>query len=227
MSEPQPDVRDVYQRGTFPFMGLELLVAPGALIPRPETELLGREAIALVKTAGAAPIVIDVCCGSGNLACAIAHHVPAAKVFASDLTDGCFDLSKKNVTHLGLSERVRVFQGDLLAPLSGVVEPLSVDVIVCNPPYISTGRLAADRATLLENEPREAFDGGPYGLSIHQRVIKDALALLKPKGHLLFEFGLGQEKQMTALFNRSRAYENVRFANNESGAPRVVVATKL
>ena len=80
---------------------------------------------------------------------------------------------------------------------------------------------------MLENEPREAFDGGPYGLSIHQRVIKDALALLKPKGHLLFEFGLGQEKQMTALFNRSRAYENVRFANNESGAPRVVVATKL
>lgn len=227
MSEAQPDVREVYQRGTFPFMGLELLVAPGALIPRPETELLGREAVALVKAAGAAPIVIDVCCGSGNLGCAIAHHVPTAKVFASDLTDGCFDLSKKNVQHLGLSERVRVFQGDLLAPIAAVVEPLSVDVIVCNPPYISTGRLAADRATLLDNEPREAFDGGPYGLSIHQRVIKDALALLKPKGHLLFEFGLGQEKQMTALFTRSKAYENVRFANNDSGAPRVVVATKL
>lgn len=227
MSEAQPDVREVYQRGKFPFMGLELLVAPGALIPRPETELLGREAVALVKAAGAAPIVIDVCCGSGNLGCAIAVHVPSAKVFASDLTDGCFDLSKKNVQHLGLSERVRVFQGDLLAPIAAVVEPLSVDVIVCNPPYISTGRLAADRATLLDNEPREAFDGGPYGLSIHQRVIKDALALLKPKGHLLFEFGLGQEKQMTALFTRSKAYENVRFANNDSGAPRVVVATKL
>ncbi|MBL8935357.1 MAG: peptide chain release factor N(5)-glutamine methyltransferase [Archangium sp.] len=227
MSEAQPDVREVYQRGTFPFMGLDLLVAPGALIPRPETELLGREAVALVKAAGPSPIVIDVCCGSGNLGCAIAVHVPSAKVFASDLTDGCFDLSKKNVQHLGLSERVRVFQGDLLAPIAAVVEPLSVDVIVCNPPYISTGRLAADRATLLENEPREAFDGGPYGLSIHQRVIKDALALLKPKGHLLFEFGLGQEKQMAALFTRSKAYENVRFANNDAGAPRVVVATKL
>jgi release factor glutamine methyltransferase len=226
MSETQPDVRHVYQRGTFPFMGLELLVAPGALIPRPETELLCREAIALIQ-ALKAPRVIDVCCGSGNLACAIAHHVPAASVFASDLTDGCFDLSKKNVQHLGLSERVRVFQGDLLAPLSGVVEAQSVDVIVCNPPYISSGRLAADRATLLENEPREAFDGGPYGLSIHQRVIKEALPLLKPKGHLLFEFGLGQEKQMAALFARSKTYENVRFANNESGAPRVVVATKL
>jgi len=227
MSETQPDVRDVYQRGTFPFMGLELLVDPGALIPRPETELLATEAIALVKACGAAPIVIDVCCGSGNLACAIAHHVPAAKVFASDLTDGCFALSKKNAAHLGLTQRVTVFQGDLFAPLSGAVEPGSVDVIVCNPPYISTGRLASDRATLLENEPREAFDGGPYGLSIHQRVIKDALALLTPKGHLLFEFGLGQEKQMTALFTRARAYENVRFATNASGAPRVVVATKL
>ena len=227
MSEAQPDVREVYQRGKFPFMGLDLLVAPGALIPRPETELLGREAVALVKAAGPSPVVIDVCCGSGNLGCAIAVHVPTAKVFASDLTDGCFDLSKKNVQHLGLAERVRVFQGDLLAPIAAVIEPLSVDVIVCNPPYISTGRLAADRATLLENEPREAFDGGPYGLSILQRVIKDALALLKPKGHLLFEFGLGQEKQMAALFTRSKAYENVRFANNDSGAPRVVVATKL
>ncbi|MBE2248986.1 MAG: peptide chain release factor N(5)-glutamine methyltransferase [Myxococcus sp.] len=226
MSGAQPDVRDVYQRGTFPFMGLELLVAPGALVPRPETELLAREAIALVAGAGPAPTVVDVCCGSGNLACAIAHHVPGARVFASDLTDGCFSLASKNVAHLKLGARVKVFQGDLLAPLAGAVEPLSVDVMVCNPPYISSGRLAADRATLLEHEPREAFDGGPYGLSIHQRVIKDALALLKPKGHLLFEFGLGQEKQMAALFARAKVYENVRFANDEAGAPRVAIATK-
>jgi release factor glutamine methyltransferase len=229
MSDPghdeQPDVKAVYDRGTFSFMGLTLLVSRGALIPRPETELLAREALALVKAAER-PVVVDVCCGSGNLGCAIAHHVPNARVFASDLTDGCFELASRNVVHLGLAERVSVHQGDLFAPLDEHLEASSVDVIVCNPPYISTGRLTADRAALLDHEPREAFDGGPYGLAIHQRVIKDALTLLKPRGHLLFEFGLGQERQMSALFNRSRAYEEVRFAHNQAGAPRVVVARK-
>lgn len=226
MSEEQPDVKAVYDRGTYAFMGLTLLVSRGALIPRPETELLGAEAIALVKAAGATPLVIDVCCGSGNLGCAIAHHVPTARVFASDLTDGCFQLASKNVAHLGLSERVSVHQGDLFAPVVPHVKPGTVDVIVCNPPYISTGRLSADRAALLEDEPREAFDGGPYGLAIHQRVIKDALELLTPRGFLLFEFGLGQERQMSALFNRAKAYEDVRFVENQQGAPRVVVARK-
>lgn len=226
MSEEQPDVQVVYERGTYSFMGLTLLVSKGALVPRRETELLAQEAVALVRQAGERPVVIDVCCGSGNLACAIAHHVPTSRVFASDLTDGCFELASRNVTHLGLSERVSVHQGDLFAPLAPHVAAESIDVIVCNPPYISTGRLAADSATLLDHEPREAFDGGPYGLSIHQRVIKEALALLKPRGYLLFEFGLGQERQMSALFQRAKAYEDVRFANNHEGAPRVVVARK-
>jgi release factor glutamine methyltransferase len=225
MSEAQPDVLQVYRQGTYPFMGLSLLVAQGALIPRPETELLGTEAVALAKSMSA-PRVIDVCCGSGNLACAIAHHVPTAIVFASDLTDGCFELAQRNVHHLGLSGRVRVLQGDLLAPVAAALDGSMADLIVCNPPYISSSRLSGDRKELLDHEPKEAFDGGPYGLSIHQRVIKDALALLKPKGHLLFEFGLGQERQMAALFARAKAYENVRFVSNEVGAARVVVATK-
>ncbi len=73
-------------------------------------------------------------------------------------------------------------------------------MIVCNPPYISTGRLSKDRAVLLEREPVQAFDGGPYGLSIHQRVLSDAPRVLRLDGKLLFEFGLGQDRQLALLF---------------------------
>jgi len=191
-----------------------------------ETELVGGAVVKLLEALAGAPFVIDMCCGAGNLACAIAAKVPTATVWASDLTDGCVTLSRRNVERLGLSKRVRVFQGDLFEPLRAEVPTGKVDVIVCNPPYISTGKLETDRKTLLENEPREAFDGGPYGLSIHQRVIREAVELLRPGGSLAFEFGLGQERQMKALFDRSRAYGEVRFLNNAAGAPRAVVATR-
>ena len=221
-----PDVTAAFAKGTHAFMGLTLLVEPGALIPRAETELLGGAAVEVLK-AMKNPFVIDMCCGSGNLACAIAHHVPTATVFAADLTPSCAALARKNAEHLGLNERLTVFQGDLFEPLRACLLSGGVDVIVCNPPYISTSKLQTDRASLLEHEPREAFDGGPYGLAIHQRVIKEAGTLLKPNGALLFEFGLGQERQMKALFERARVYTGIRFVNNAEGAPRAVVATRL
>jgi release factor glutamine methyltransferase len=226
MSEHQPDPLAVFARGTHRFLGLELLVQPGALIPRAETELLGGEAVKLLKQLDHPPVVIDVCCGSGNLGCAVAFHVETATVFAADLTASCAELTRKNVEHLKLGARMQVFQGDLFEPLKASLPVGGVDLILCNPPYISTGRLEADRAPLLEHEPREAFDGGPYGLAIHQRVIKEGFGLLKAGGHLLFEFGLGQERQLKALFDRSRAYRDVRFVNNADGAARVVVAVK-
>lgn len=235
-----------YLFGHARFMGVELLSEQGALVPRQETEILGRAALELlleVATRRGSVTAIDMCCGSGNLACALATLVPSARFYASDLTDGCVRLARKNVEHLGLGERVTVVQGDLFAPLSGLSElsqPTTdgqpggegglegrVDVIVCNPPYISTGRLGKDRAHLLEHEPREAFDGGPYGLSIHQRVIREAPRYLRPGGWLLFEMGLGQEKQLSILFDRSKRYEAVELDRDEAGAPRVVRARLL
>lgn len=225
MSGEELDIGGALARGTVSFLGLELLVAPGALVPRPETELLARAAIDATREAGATPLVIDVCCGAGNLACAIAHHT-AARVLASDLSEECATLARRNGERLGLGGRVEVFQGDLFAPLQVGLSPGSVDVVVCNPPYISTGRLGQDRAALLALEPREAFDGGPYGLAIHQRVIREAAPLLAPGGTLLFEFGLGQERQLAALFARAKTYHSVRFVNDSAAAPRVVAATR-
>ena len=172
------NVAEAYDKGRTVFMGIDLLVGPGALVPRPETELLGASAVdALRQLNVPAPRMIDMCCGAGNLACAVSLKVPGVRAWASDLTDGCVDVARRNVAHHGLSDRVSVLQGDLFDAFSGLRLEGTIDLIVCNPPYISEARLKGDRAVLLELEPREAFAAGPYGLSIHMRVTKDALPI--------------------------------------------------
>lgn len=218
-----------YQVGRQTFMGVELLSDPGALVPRAETELLGRAASQILADLsptgdGDTLTMVDMCCGSGNLACGIASALPALTVHAADLTDGCVTLARRNVAHLGLGARVNVHQGDLFGALEGAALAGTVDVVVCNPPYISSGRLAGDRAGLLEHEPREAFDGGPYGLAIHQRLVREALAVVRPGGWVLCEFGEGQDRQVQRLFDRTGAYGPVSFHANEVGTARVAVA---
>jgi HemK-like putative methylase len=198
-----------------PFFGVDIETGSGALIPRPETELLASTALA--KLDGEA--MIDVCCGTGNLACALASRVPGLRAWALDLTDGCVALARANVTRLGLADRVTVLQGDLFAAVEVVV-----DLVVCNPPYISTSKLATRDD--LADEPREAFDGGPYGVTIHQRVAREAHRVLRPGGWLVCEFGLGQDKQMTQVFARAGGYDTVEFVNDPQGAPRVVAARR-
>jgi release factor glutamine methyltransferase len=210
------------------FMGVDIIVGEGALAPREETELLGYTAFEAIRSSGsAAPKVIDMCCGSGNLACAIAHHFPTVRLWASDLTDGCISVARRNVQHVGVSGRVVVAQGDLFAGFAGFGLEGMIDVVVCNPPYISQSKLATDRAELLEYEPREAFDGGPYGLSIQQRVVKEALPFLRPGGTLLFEIGLGQDRQVKMLFERTKKYEDIRLVANAVDEVRVVSGRKL
>ena len=221
------DRRLHYVMGHKVFMGVNLFVADGVLVPREETELLGHTALDAIRSSGSAvPRVIDMCCGSGNLGCAIAHHLPAVRVWASDLSDRCIANTRRNVEHVGVAERVGVAQGDLFGGLAGLDLEGLIDVVVCNPPYISHSKLATELAELLEHEPREAFDGGPYGLSIQQRVVKEALPFLRPGGMLLFEIGLGQERQVKMLFDRAKEYEDVRSVANAAGEVRVVSGRK-
>jgi release factor glutamine methyltransferase len=219
-------VHKAYAEGRARFMELDLIVAPGALVPREETEILGRAALDVLAAVPGETRVIDMCCGSGNLACAIAAHVPRARLWASDLTDGAVKVARENVAHLGLDTRVTVHQGDLFSGLEGLGLEGTIDVIVCNPPYISSGRLEKDRKTLLDREPREAFDGGPYGLALHQRVLKEAVAFLKPRGWLLFEIGEGQDRQVEILFKRSTMYDDRDQRTDAAGNVRVVLAQK-
>lgn len=216
------DLQQVFERGSVTFMGLEFAVARGALVPRPETELLARSALDMLRAMPSPePRVIDMCCGIGNLACAIGNAVPHARVWASDFSSVCVETARKNAAALGLAN-VSVDEGDLFASLVDRGLEGTIDMIVCNPPYISEKRLATESAHLLDHEPREAFAAGPYGLGIHMRVVRDALAFLKPGGALLFEVGLGQDRQVCTLFERARRYSNVAIVRNEAGEGRVV-----
>ncbi len=229
MSETDLDVKLAYQRGRATFMGLSLRVAPGALVPRAETELLGSTAVEKLRAKspdGAGLRVVDMCCGAGNLACGIAAALPRVEVWACDLTEAATQIAHANAAELGLSPRMRVLTGDLFAPLAGEGLEGGLDAIVCNPPYISTNRLAGDRKGLLEHEPREAFDGGPYGLSVHQRVIRAAPAFLRPGGFLAFETGLAQARQVVLLFARSREFAEPATRSDAGGNERVVIAEK-
>jgi release factor glutamine methyltransferase len=218
-------VAEAYRKGHTTFMGIELMVAPGALVPRPETELLGAAAIAALRAMNRAePRVVDMCCGAGNLACAIAHHVPGARVWASDISDGCVEIARLNVARHGLADRVSVLQGDAFDAFAGLALDGTIDVIVCNPPYISDKRLDEERGDLLALEPREAFAAGPYGLSIHMRVAKHAGRYLRPGGILFFEVGHGQDRQVVTLLERGNAYDGIQALADEAGAHRVVSA---
>jgi release factor glutamine methyltransferase len=206
------------------FLGLELLTGGDVLVPRGETELLAREVLAILAAPGAgAPWVIDMGCGSGNLACAVAKAVPGARLWASDLTAACAAQTRDNVRLHGLEDRVQVSQGDLFAPLQGQSLEGLINLVMMNPPYIPSTSLDRTHAALLEHEPREAFDGGPYGISILTRLLKEARPFLKPGGHLVFEFGLGQDRMIQALAARNAAYGKPRYALDAEGQARVAI----
>jgi release factor glutamine methyltransferase len=214
--------------GRQPFLGVELLAKDDVLAPREETEILGREVLAILHAEAAEDRerelrMIDMGCGSGNLACAVATAIPHARVWASDITASCAALTRENVLHLGLRDRVQVSVGDLFAPLSGLGLEGTMDVVVMNPPYIPSTSLEKSHAGLLHHEPRAAFDGGPYGVSVVTRLLQEAPAFLKARGHLLFEFGLGQERIVQSLAQRKNLYAEIRFATDAGGNPRVAV----
>lgn len=213
------------------FLGVELLAREDVLAPREETEILGREVIAQLQALAEAEPgrelrMIDMGCGSGNLACAAAMVVPAVRVWASDLTPACADLTRANVDRLALNSRIQVSQGDLFAPLTGMGLEGSLDLVVMNPPYIPSSSLEKSHAGLLAHEPREAFDGGPYGISILSRLLQEALPFLKPGGNLLFEFGKGQVKIIQSLLERKSLYAEWRFACDPSGEARAAILSK-
>ncbi len=218
-----------YVLGRQRFMGVEIEVNPGVLIPRNETELLGWEAVARLREVrgahGMDAHVIDMCCGSGNLACGIAHAIPGAEVWASDLMDDCALLAKRNAKRLGLGGRIHVASGDLFKPLAAMGAS-ACDLIVCNPPYISSHRLNRDRQDLLSHEPRQAFDGGPYGLSIYQRLVHDAASFLLTGGWLLLELGVGQATSLDLLLQRSGYYDRIELVPDPQGEARVAAARR-
>ena len=211
------------------FMGLEMLAGPQALIPRRETELLAHAALAKLRQLATAQgdrpaLVIDVCTGSGNLALALANGVPHAQVFGADLSEDAVSLAQRNARHLGLHERVQWRSGDLLAPFDEPNFHGQVDLLVCNPPYISSGKLESMPTEIVGFEPRLAFDGGPFGIRILQRLMREAPRFLRPGGWLAFEVGLGQGPAVLQWLNKTGHYDTIESVLDAQGQPRAFLA---
>ncbi|HEX6640638.1 MAG TPA: HemK family protein methyltransferase, partial [Thermoanaerobaculia bacterium] len=194
---------------------------------RRETELVARAAAQLAQRIAAqkgAVRVMDVCTGSANVALAIAIAEPRATVFASDLSEEAVELARLNVAHAGLENRVTLRSGDLLAPFDEPEFVGTIDLLTCNPPYISSGRVDQLPAEIGGHEPRLAFDGGPLGVRILQRLIREAPRMLVPGGWLAFEVGLGQGKSVAQRMRSSGAYASVEPVEDERGETRVLIA---
>jgi len=208
------------------FMGLEFLCNSKALIPRKETEILGYAAFALldekILPSTLAPQVLDLCTGSGNLACAIAGRVPSAILYAADLSPEAVALALANAHQLGCADRVRGFTGDLFGPFEAEPYHRFFDLIVCNPPYITSAKLPSLNPEIFAHEPGMAFDAGPFGLAILSRLIQDATRFLKPGGWLVFESGLGQGQGLLRRVSKDIQYVNTQGLKDDKGNVRVI-----
>lgn len=208
------------------FLGLELSVGPGALIPRKETEILGRAVLAKLRVLiaeGRQLRVLDVCTGSGNLALAYAVHEPSTEVYGSDIAIDAIELARFNAALLCLQKRTRFFQGDMFAPFEhGDVKRW--DLISCNPPYVSSSKVAQMHREITRHEPGQAFDGGHYGVSCMTRLIGHAPRFLKPASWLAFEVGLGQGRPLVQQLLRNPAFCQVEEHTDDAGNIRAILA---
>ncbi len=212
------------------FMEIEMLVGPEALIPRKETELLGYAALEIVNALSETHqtvTIIDLCTGCGNLALALAYHNPTCRVYGADLSEEAVALANKNVNHVDLATPVEFRVGDLFAPFDEEAFWHQVDVVVCNPPYISTQRVGELPAEICCHEPELAFDGGPFGIAIVFRLIKEAPRYLKPKSWLCFEVGVGQGKAVFRKLQQDENYDEIKAIHDSQGQIRALLARTI
>ena len=217
-----------YIVGEAAFMGSLFFCSPDTLIPTEETKLLVNVALDFVKKRQKSEInqiLIDMGTGCGNIAISIAMNSNNTKVLASDLSTEAVEVAQKNVNRFNLQERVSLFCGDLFLPFQNSEYAGKVDIVVCNPPYIPTSSLSKLAPEIVNYEPHLALDAGPYGINIFRRVITDSLLVLKPKGILCFEIGLGQEKLVGRLLEKNENYEQVEYYKAR-GQVRVISAVK-
>lgn len=219
-----------YLTGRQGFMDLEFMTTPGAMIPRKETEILARTALGLIdgmESQGEGRILVDICTGSGNLPVVFAVHDPSARVFAADLSDEAVALARENAVLHGALDRIELRQGDLLVPFDTDEFHGKVDLLSCNPPYISNAKVDELPEEIATHEPRMAFAGGSFGIDIPKRLIADAPRFLKPKtGWLAFEVGLGQGPFFYKRLQKNQNFAEVEGVADEHGEIRVIAARR-
>ena len=211
-----------YLLGTQEFRGLDMVVTPDVLIPRPETELLVEEALRAV--AGIAdPVIADVGTGSGCIAVAMACECPKATIYALDISAAALAVAQVNTVRRGMRDRIRFVQADLLEACC-VAE--AFDVIVSNPPYIPEGEVEGLQPEVARYEPRVALAAGLDGLAFYRRLLRDAPPLVKPGGRLIMELGCGQADAVTGLARACGAFDSVECRTDAAGIARVFIARR-
>jgi release factor glutamine methyltransferase len=211
------------------FMGIELLCDKRALIPRKETEILGETALKFCKEIAKKKSIVnvfDTCCGSGNLGLALASHLQNTQILSSDLSQEAVELTDENITFLGLSHQVKVCQSDLFLNFESARFWGKIDLIVCNPPYISTSKVSKMPSEIADNEPSMAFDGGMIGLKVIQRLIQESPRFLTKDGWLIFEVGLGQGPFVVQLCEKSNYYNQIKSYTDNNENIRVIAVSQ-
>jgi release factor glutamine methyltransferase len=209
------------------FLGLELLAGPAALIPRKETEIVGRAVVAKLRQLAAERgelRVVDVCTGSGNLALACAQLVLPARVWGADLSAEAVELARRNARHCGLAARVEFAESDLFAAFETGEFLGRCDLVSCNPPYISSAKVPAMHPEISRFEPELAFNGGTFGIAVLTRFLREAPRFLKPASWLAVEIGAGQGPAIARQLARNPAFTAVETCTDASGTIRAVLA---
>jgi release factor glutamine methyltransferase len=210
-----------YITGVQEFYGLDFEVTPDVLIPRPETELLVETALEFLKET-ASPLVCDVGTGSGCVAVSILHARLDARAIALDISADALRVAGRNAARNGVGERLELLVSDCFDALrSDELSEIRFDLIASNPPYIAEEEIAGLQREVREHEPRAALTPGGDGLSIVRRLIAEAPAFLKPRGHLLIEIGFDQHERVASLID-ARVWELPGIRLDLQGIPRCV-----
>ena len=206
-----------YITGTRAFYGLDFVVTPAVLIPRPETEFLVEAALRHIALLPA-PRIADIGTGSGAIAISIAANAPAAHVWAADLSAEALAIAAENATRHGITDRITFVEGDLAAPLASFAP---FDALVSNPPYIADADVETLMPEVRDWEPRMALGTHADDLHFYRRLAAEAPRLLAPDGLLAVEVGQGQAEAVADLW-RAVSLADVAVINDYAGIGRVV-----
>ena len=209
-----------YITGAWEFYGLPMKVTPDVLIPRMDTELLVDTAKELLHGYKMDARILDLCCGSGCITCAVGHELPATRLVAVDISASALEVCRHNISMNRLSNRAITVQADATA--SPPMSSGRFDMIIANPPYIPSAEIMTLDASVRDYEPIWALDGGKNGLKFYKAIIKYWKSLLPDGGFLLFEVGEGQAAPVKEML-LSGGFRSADSRHDTQGVERVVI----
>lgn len=203
------------------FYGLTLHLTKDVLIPRDDTCAVTSLAISQALFLGSGPRILDLCTGSGCIGLAIASRVVDAKVTCADISKEALAVAKRNITEHKLGARVSCVQADALKPATPFLGKF--DMIVSNPPYVTTREMEELPHSVKDYEPHLALHGGSDGLDFYRSIVENYTPALKNGGYLCFEFGMGQAEDVCRILEQ-KGYTILECTNDFSGIQRAVIA---